>query len=292
MIKIYNKNLKSFSLYYYNAIKNFVNRKGSHNKIDKLNKLVNKYFQGKSFEDLITGEPYELKKFVDLWNNNKNNKKRDFHFFLTLYNYLNQDIIFYRKELLKEIDFDVCPYCNRNFIYDVDKTRLSEFDHYFPKSKYPFLAISFFNLIPVCKTCNHIKKEKTDPIINPYDDTINFNEIKFEMELKKINEINIKLSTNNSSLTLLVDNHNMILKIDELYNYNKNYIKELVLNRLIYNETYINEILTKYGDRLNFTSKNDIIDIVINDYQSDSCYKRKPYSKMSRDLCDELFKNK
>ena len=29
-----------------------------------------------------------------------------------------------------------------------------QFDHWFPKKKYPLLAISFYNLIPCCTYCN------------------------------------------------------------------------------------------------------------------------------------------
>lgn len=41
----------------------------------------------------------------------------------------------------------VCPYC------DGDNS-LPELDHYYAKSKWPLLAISPFNLIPVCTGCN------------------------------------------------------------------------------------------------------------------------------------------
>lgn len=51
----------------------------------------------------------------------------------------------------------ICPYCGRSFIYAIDDgTDLvkPQIDHYIPKRKYPYLALSYFNLIPVCSTCN------------------------------------------------------------------------------------------------------------------------------------------
>jgi len=37
-----------------------------------------------------------------------------------------------------------------------------EMDHYYPKADYPYLAISIFNLVPSCPTCNGIKEEIRD----------------------------------------------------------------------------------------------------------------------------------
>ena len=66
----------------------------------------------------------------------------------------------------------VCPYCNREEIHNANYHKTSEFDHFIPKGfkdKYPLFALSYYNLIPSCKNCNHIKLSKKIPIINPYD---------------------------------------------------------------------------------------------------------------------------
>ena len=63
----------------------------------------------------------------------------------------------------------ICPYCNAETVYaykvgagigrnakGLGRFRIlkSSFDHYFPKARYPFLAISLYNLIPSCTRCN------------------------------------------------------------------------------------------------------------------------------------------
>lgn len=59
----------------------------------------------------------------------------------------------------------VCPYCNAETVYYYEvKSKgkkgiqphfvKSAFDHYFPRSRYPFLGISLYNLIPSCTRCN------------------------------------------------------------------------------------------------------------------------------------------
>ena len=45
---------------------------------------------------------------------------------------------------------------------------MCQFDHFYNKSKYPLLAISFYNLVPVCGTCNHTKG-KNDVDYSPHD---------------------------------------------------------------------------------------------------------------------------
>lgn len=88
----------------------------------------------------------------------------------------------YRNSLLLKLaDFlniRTCPYCNaaytlyiegderkyeenNGFTEDKKKRAMFQFDHYFPKEKYPIFSISFYNLIPSCSCCN-LKKSKTD----------------------------------------------------------------------------------------------------------------------------------
>lgn len=53
----------------------------------------------------------------------------------------------------------VCPYCNRMYtttLYGKKRIR-PDFDHFYPKSRYPYLAVSLFNLIPTCNICNKAK---------------------------------------------------------------------------------------------------------------------------------------
>lgn len=75
--------------------------------------------------------------------------------------------------LLKELDVQVCPYCDEEYIEIIEanngtQRRTAELDHFFSKSQYPGLAMCFYNLIPVGKNCNFLKKEK--PISkNPYE---------------------------------------------------------------------------------------------------------------------------
>ncbi|QDK79685.1 hypothetical protein EXU85_14150 [Spirosoma sp. KCTC 42546] len=60
---------------------------------------------------------------------------------------------------------DKCPFCG---LSDVMSERLSvrdAYDHYLPKSDYPFNTVNLSNLVPACKTCNTSYKLAIDPIL-------------------------------------------------------------------------------------------------------------------------------
>src|SRR5690606_14812699 len=62
------------------------------------------------------------------------------------------------------LDQHTCIYCNREYIFvyrkNEGKGMVPQFDHWFPKGDYPLLALSFYNVIPSCATCNAIKSSE------------------------------------------------------------------------------------------------------------------------------------
>lgn len=79
--------------------------------------------------------------------------------------------------LQRQLQIPVCPFCNR--IYTTTLFRESvrpAFDHFYPRSEYPYLAVSLFNLIPICDICNNAKSDHAEiyrekQIIYPYDES-------------------------------------------------------------------------------------------------------------------------
>ncbi|MDD2357017.1 MAG: hypothetical protein PHX13_03795 [Thiovulaceae bacterium] len=98
-----------------------------------------------------------------------------------------------------------CPYCNNSeveIVYKVastDEIAYFDLDHFYPKSQNPFFALSFFNLIPSCKTCNSTLKGSKDfsisANIHPYYESFDyFYQFKVPIEsffTTKVNEIQI-----------------------------------------------------------------------------------------------------
>lgn len=88
----------------------------------------------------------------------------------------------------------VCPYCNRNYITSYmengkaeEITTTASIDHYYSKSKYPFLQINIYNMIPSCTICNsYVKGSKEYEHLNPYVDD---GSIHFETDFSSIENL-------------------------------------------------------------------------------------------------------
>lgn len=82
-----------------------------------------------------------------------------------------KDVHLDKKAFVKERDLKICPYCGRVPIdvAEVDGSVSKPYiDHFLPKRKYPFLAMSYMNLIPACHTCNEdANKGDMDPLLYP-----------------------------------------------------------------------------------------------------------------------------
>lgn len=59
-----------------------------------------------------------------------------------------------------------CPFCGLGDIKSIHHTKREAYDHYLPKSLYPFNSINFHNLVPICHECNSTYKHIKDPVHN------------------------------------------------------------------------------------------------------------------------------
>lgn len=48
----------------------------------------------------------------------------------------------------------VCPFCGMGSLLHAEDKMKNAYDHYIPKSEYPFCSVNFQNLFPICDTCN------------------------------------------------------------------------------------------------------------------------------------------
>ncbi len=78
---------------------------------------------------------------------------------------------FDKTDFVRSRGLMVCPYCGRDWVDMAEEdghVSKPNIDHFLPKSKYPFLAMSYFNMIPACHTCNELEnKGDMDPLLYP-----------------------------------------------------------------------------------------------------------------------------
>lgn len=95
-------------------------------------------------------------------------------------------------DIYENMFFDkaTCVYCNADSALIIsqkdgglnNKQALFELDHFYPKAKYPYLALSFYNHIPSCSNCNGKLKRSRDftvethihPYVRCFDDEYDF----------------------------------------------------------------------------------------------------------------------
>jgi hypothetical protein len=200
---------------------------------------------------------------------------------------------FDKHNFISNIDLKTCPYCNRNYIYSISKSGeiKSQIDHFYPKSKYPFLAMSYYNLIPSCPTCNGFgAKEEKDPrennneLINPY--LIEDDDFKFSFEIKKVSSedfIKVKLKTPTVG-------YNKLFKLNELYEKHNDHVEELILKSEIKYPHSHRKIIKAMFDKSNSNLKHniDFQRFLLGNYVSDDELHKRPLAKLYKEIAIQL----
>jgi hypothetical protein len=83
---------------------------------------------------------------------------------------IGSDLNKYYDDFVRSNTNGICPFCGLMPLdNEFDPTR-DAFDHYLPKSKYPFNSVNLKNLCPSCNKCNSGSKKDKNPL---YDDDKN-----------------------------------------------------------------------------------------------------------------------
>lgn len=197
-----------------------------------------------------------------------------------------------KLKFIQNINLGSCPYCNRNYVFSINKKSSvkPEIDHFYPKSIYPYLAVSYFNLIPSCPTCNGFgAKESKDtfyayPISNPYE--LKENDFKFSISPESIDFFNVennKYDFNSFEIELYGNKANLdVFKLEELYKQHKDIVLELLIKKAYYPKSYIEE-LKGFG-----FSEEEIYRYLMCNYKKDKDLHKRPLSKLIKDISEEL----
>lgn len=192
-----------------------------------------------------------------------------------------------RDFLIKSLDVNVCPYCNRNYIYSSGKTHTCQLDHYYPKGKYPILAVSFYNLIPVCASCNLSKKE-TNFEFYPHTETDVDELLKFSFEFEGLNYLKDKQDIRVTTIPQKRKYIKQIKKLGlgELYQKHNDVVQEIIRKNQLNSTTYIHSL---YEENKNiFESESEVENMVYSNYLGDDEVGLRSLGKLTRDIVEEL----
>ena len=241
--------------------------------------------QSYSLSDIIRADYSKINKIVKVYNSKQIAMCSKHKKFILDILYQQR---FPSKEFVEALQVTVCPYCNRNFINSTYKRTMCDLDHFYNKETYPFLAVSFYNLVPVCHACNHAKGSgsmsysphnsqfSTDDLltfdfyITGMDYMFNHKQISIEIEYNSIFEDNVKR-----------------LKLLEVYQTHSDIVQECIKRAIIFNPEYLTDLYQTYDEL--FESEAEVYRIAYGYYWEESAYGKRPLSKLTKDILNNLL---
>lgn len=213
----------------------------------------------------------------------------------------NEDVSY---NILKELNIRTCPYCNRNYTFTIKRIRNKsfktrpEFDHFYNKSDYPLLALSFFNLVPCCHTCNHSKSTRKAEI-NPYftgfssmfcvserknDETGTFTKMNVNdvLYVKNIDDFSVGIPNATEKEVQNIKTFG----INDLYNEHKDYVMELIDKANAYNSIGARNLIDAFQGIEH--SPMDVFDFVWGRHLDDAEHVYRPLSKLTSDILTQI----
>ena len=209
-------------------------------------------------------------------------------------------------KLIEATGVKVCPYCNRVFVENVvDGTGSvrGQLDHFYPKERYPYLAISRYNLVPSCGYCNGKSgKGEKDPkncgLISPYElkDTQG---IKFDATITSGRFLSLDHCAQSISIQVVTQDARLLENIstfhlESIYDTHTDYVAEMYFKycqmKTDAYKAFTKKMLSKAKKgRFAFhgLSMGDWQRIVFGVYSDEKEYCKRPMSK----FCMDMFKD-
>ena len=199
-----------------------------------------------SYMDIVCALPSEINNIVKYIDNSKiicENNHALKYIVDSLYVNMRKEA---RLFLFKYVNSKACPYCNRNYVYVDNRIKACDFDHIYPKSKYPILAASFFNLVPSCPICNRYKGDEVLSF-KPYNNYSYEKVPHFSIKLLDVNyqsnEESIQISFDSNYFSDEIDK----LKLLELYNSHKEIVQQVFEIRQRYYNGEIKDMVDNFN---------------------------------------------
>lgn len=200
--------------------------------------------------------------------------------------------------VFKNLKISTCPYCNMQYTFTLDcgngKTS-PEYDHFYDKSDYPILALSFYNLVPSCHVCNHIKGTKKTVSINPFFagfescfvfvDNDDDNKVLTKAEVMKQGGGRILLRKADGKESASDKGNIKTFALNELYAMQDKYISEIVEKVPMYDELYT-DLATTFQTKAK--TPQEVFDFVWGRHLMEAEYEDRPLSKLTKDLLEQL----
>lgn len=270
----------------------------------------------KGLKNIITGNPKQLERIIKDFHG-KGHQDR-------IYNSIDESLTVFGEKiknafnyksfrqskkanwLSNELNIKSCTSCNTQYTLSTTKKSLFHFDHYFPQSVYPYLSLSYYNLIPCCANCNMSKSNKAFLIkdsIHPYLES--FNSIaEFKIEKDNLLEFLIDPNKNESLIKynvelrakyfanpeyeIKLENYIREFRINEQYSQFNDVIAEMYLKSRYYHKSRRNELRNFFRGKNIKVSDELIRRFIIGNYTQDKDLLKRPLAKFMKDIAKDV----
>ena len=293
-------------------LKNWIASNPNHNDLEIVKDIH------KNIKKILVAQPKELEIIIEQYNNNGyQNKIHNGQ--LTAFGKELESIFRYnafRKSkravwFAKSSGVKTCTTCNTQYTLTTKQGRneklLFHLDHYFPKSVYPYLSLSYFNLIPCCASCNMGKSNKPFKLsenIHPYIDSLH-QLAKFNIDARSLAEFLLDPNRNEEKLRYTLDirtkyygdkvyntkleNYAKEFRINEQYELFKDIAAETCLRAKYYSSKSRRDELKKLFANSQVKLDDELINrLILGNYYLDKDLLNRPLAKFMRDIGEDL----
>ncbi|WP_298997486.1 hypothetical protein [uncultured Tenacibaculum sp.] len=234
----------------------------------------------------------------------------------TLYNFLFDYSKYYaliNKYIGEALDLKSCPYCNRNYITYIPNSNNRKriigpsYDHFFSKSRYQYLSLSFYNLIPSCYVCNSNLKGNINfdlkyhlhPYLEGFEEDVFFD---FDLSVKEINgkkdicfKPNLKINSTISDekkkkifgeKEIKDSGSANVFKLNEVYQSHSDSVEE-IHEKFDKNSKYYLGSVSEVINKLN-SSEEEFYRFHFRNYFNRVEFNKRPLAKLDRDIYDKM----
>ncbi|MDO5139155.1 MAG: hypothetical protein Q4D71_11955 [Oscillospiraceae bacterium] len=210
--------------------------------------------------------------------------------------------IYLPEYLVAALGIRTCPYCNRGYI-GLTRGKLMgvQLDHFYNRNRFPFFAVSLFNLIPCCGVCNLKKSDKITKMVSPFEEGINFDKaLHFTYDIPMTNtlgptkgrrHLRIEISEENDDMKERYKENIGELELEAVYHFQEIEAEHFYEKMMAYPKSRLDEIVRHYNN----ISIDDPITVegleeaLFREYFTEPAdYIKKPLAKLYRDLFYEI----
>jgi hypothetical protein len=284
-------------------------------KLTSRNKSCLKYIS-KHYKQIILGTPQSLSKLNDTFRKKKWDKDLYSNGKSTAFGTALLQTFGYKARfrshssrggwLAGQLNLKVCPYCNSQYTLVVsqsngDSLAKFQYDHFYPQEQFPYLSISFFNLIPSCANCNHKKssqllslKKAYHPYYNSLADIASF-EVVYPPNYKtlsianllkmNLNDIKISFVSKYKETRKLISDYDQLFDITFIYKRHADIAHVILIHAILHDKYYQRSTL---GIKNLFPDKKTLLKYILGTSVETDDILNKPLSKFTQDIARQL----